>query len=90
LTQLLAHRSLEGREVLRDLTREFTRLSPTLQVGLAGFGRNGEPGRHRQTKIGHLGQVGPFAAQQIAKVTVAFGKVIDILQLERRLSVEEW
>ena len=42
------------------------------EVVVAGLGRDGEAGRHRQAGVGHLGQAGAFAAQQVAHRRVAF------------------
>ena len=42
------------------------------EVVVAGLGRDREPGRHRQTGIGHLGEAGALATQQVTHRGVAF------------------
>ena len=34
-----------------------------IEIRFAGFGGQGEPGRHRQADVGHFRQVGALAAQ---------------------------
>ena len=46
-----------------------------VEIG-ADRGRNGEAGRHRQAEIGHLGEVGALAAEQIAQASFAFGLAV--------------
>ncbi len=79
LPELLAHRALQRLEVFGHLGGQLGRLSPALQVRLAGFGGDREAGRHRQAQVRHLGEVGALATQQVAQVPVAFGEVIDVL-----------
>ena len=79
LPELLAHRLLERLEVLGDLLGELGRLAARLQVGLAGLGRDREPGRHRQAEVGHLGEVRALAAEQVLHVLTALGEVVDEL-----------
>ena len=43
-----------------------------IEVVVAGFGGDGEAGRHRETGLGHLGEAGALAAEQIAHGAVAF------------------
>ena len=54
--------------------------SPLLEVGAAGLGGDGEAGRHRQPEVGHLGEVGALAAEQVLHVLVALGEVVDVLR----------
>ena len=51
-----------------------------LQVGAAGLGGDGEPGRHRQADLDHLGEVGTLAAEQVLQVLVTLGEVVDELR----------
>ena len=44
----------------------------------AGLGGDGEALGHRQADVGHLGQVGALAAQQLAHVGVAFAEQVDV------------
>ena len=43
------------------------------EVVVARLGRDGEAGRHGQAGVGHLGQAGALAAEQVAHRGVAFG-----------------
>ena len=43
------------------------------EVVVAGFGGDGEAGRDRQAGLGHLGEAGALAAEQIAHGAVALG-----------------
>ena len=63
-----------------DLLNDF--IVDLLAVGVvtgAGLGGHGEALRHRQTQIGHFGQVGALAAQKLAHVGVAFFEQVHIL-----------
>src|SRR5207245_1889339 len=53
-------------------------------VGIAGFGRNRETGRHRQPGSGHLRHARPLAAQQVPQVLVALFEEVDPLLLGGR------
>ncbi len=46
-----------------------------VEIG-ADRGRNGEAGRHRQSEVGHFGEIGALAAQQIAKAGFALGLAV--------------
>ena len=39
----------------------------------AGFGLDGEAGRHGKSGVGHLGQAGAFAAELVLHLAVTFG-----------------
>ena len=43
------------------------------QVGVAGLGRDGEAGRHRQPQPGHFKEIGAFAAQKSTDGFPVFG-----------------
>ena len=47
--------------------------------GQAGLGGDREPGRDVQAHVGHLGEVGALAAEQVLHVPVALGEVVDVL-----------
>src|SRR5205823_8313892 len=42
-------------------------------INVADLGRDGEPGRHGETCIGHLGEAGAFAAEEVLHGAVAVG-----------------
>ena len=44
------------------------------EVVVAGLGRDREAGRHREPRVGHLGQAGALAAEQVAHRRVALGR----------------
>ncbi len=77
--QPLAHGLLEGAQVLGDLFVEVRRRRPVLQVVAAGIGGDREAGRNGQPEVGHLGQVGALAPQQVLQVLVALAEVVDPL-----------
>ncbi len=74
------HFVFEFRQVGRNFLVEARRGAAVLQVVAARLGGNGESGRHRQADVGHLGQVGALAAQQVLQVLVAFREVINELR----------
>ncbi len=62
---------------VQDLRLDFGGdLLAVLIVAGAGLRRHGEALGHRQADIGHLRQVGTFAAQQIAHAGVALFKQV--------------
>ncbi len=65
IAELAAYRRFQLIQVVRDFLVEAFWGGALLQVVTARLGGNDESGRHRQAEIGHLGQVGPFPAQQI-------------------------
>ena len=62
-----------------DLDPQVGRFGALLEVFPAGVGGDGEPGRHRQTQPGHLGQVRALAAEQVLLVLVSFGEFVNVL-----------
>ena len=46
------------------------------EVVVAGFRGDGESGRRRQTREGHLGEAGALAAEQVLHGAVAFGGAV--------------
>ncbi len=76
----LAHLLLQLGQVLDDLLGQAVRHRPLLQVVTAGLGGDDEPRRDGQAQVGHLGQVGALAAQQVLEVLVSLGEVIDKLR----------
>ena len=79
LAELLAHLLLEGVEVRADLVAQRRGLRAAVEVDLAGLGGDGEAGRDGQTQVGHLGEVGTLAAEEVLEVLVALGEVVDEL-----------
>ncbi len=64
-------------ERLLDLRLQFLRVGLVVRVEIgADRGRDGEAGRHRQAEIGHLGEVGALAAEQIAHLRFALGLAV--------------
>ena len=68
-----------ARSAIVDLHPQLARLRARLQVGAARLGGDREPRRHRQAEVGHLGQVGALAAEQVLLVLVALGEVVHVL-----------
>jgi len=67
-------------QVLVDLGGQAVRHPALGEVVTAGVGRDDEARRYRQAQVGHLGQVGALAAQQVSQILVTFGEVIDKLR----------
>ena len=67
-------------QVLVDLGGQAVRHGALGEVVAAGVGGDDEARRYRQAQVGHLGQVGALAAQQVSQILVAFGEVIDKLR----------
>jgi hypothetical protein len=86
VAERLVHGLLQVGEVFADLGVQFGRGAAVLQVVPAGVGGDRETGRHGQSQIGHLGQVGALAAQQVLLVLIAFAEVVDPLRLRRLIS----
>ena len=62
---------------LLDLRLQFRRIGFVVRVEIgADRGRDGEAGRHRQAEIGHFGEVGALAAEQIAQARFALGLAV--------------
>jgi hypothetical protein len=80
LAELLAHGGFQCVQVLRDLLTQLRGLLTVLEIGTTGLGGDGEAGRDRQPEVGHLGEVGPLAAEQVLEVLVAFGEVVHELR----------
>ena len=57
------------------------KLAIVIVIRGADFGGDGESGRNRQPDVGHFGEVGAFATQQIFQVFVAFAEQPDGLLL---------
>ena len=66
-----------AREVLADLARARRARRPSREVGAARLGGDREARRHRQPQVGHLGEVGALAPEQVLLVLVAVGEVVD-------------
>jgi len=80
IAELPAHLLLELAEVLGDLSLEAAWHLAVLQVEPAGVRGDDETGGDGKTQVGHLGQVGALAAQQVLQVLVALGEVVDELR----------
>ena len=75
VAELHAHRLfglLQGRRRLRRVS-DSGNLLPFGEVDGAELGGDGEAGGHGQAELGHLGQVGALAAQQVLHRRIAFG-----------------
>ena len=71
--ELLALQLLELVERLVHLAVDFFGDAAVAHVFAAGFGLDGEAGRHGQPGVGHFGQAGAFAAQHVFHLAVAVG-----------------
>ncbi len=63
----------------RDLNSQLTGRAALRQVLPASLRRDGEPGRHRQPQLGHLGQVRALTTQQVLLILIALGEVEHVL-----------
>ena len=63
----------------RDLHSQLTGRAALRQVLPARLRRDGEPGRHRQPQLGHLGQVRALTTQQVLLILIALGEVEYVL-----------
>ncbi len=79
LPELLAHRRFEGVEVCTHLVTQCRGLVPAVEVRLARLGGDGETRRDGKAQVGHLGEVGTLAAEEVLEVLVSLGEVIDEL-----------
>ena len=60
-----------------DFSGKFSRIFAAIGVkGGADFGGDGETGRDWQAEIGHFGEVGPLATQQVFHARFAFSLTI--------------
>jgi hypothetical protein len=72
--QALAHQLLEARQRALDLRVHLGRqAAAALDEEVAGGRRDREARRHRQARVGHLGQAGALAPEQLLHVPVAVG-----------------
>ena len=67
-----------GHDLMVDLTAVFVVLG-------AGFGGNGEALGNRHTSVGHFGQVGAFAAEDVTHVAVTLAEQIKVFFLVQNL-----
>ncbi len=78
VAEALAGTLLEPGDVLCDLVLEPVGETLTLRhVGAAGVGRDREAGRDRNADLGHLGEPGALAAQQLPAGAGAVVEVVD-------------
>jgi len=80
VAELPAHGLLHPAQVLVHLSGEPVRHAAVLQVIAARLGGNREAGGHGQADVGHLGEVGALAAEQVLHVLVAFAEGVDELR----------
>jgi hypothetical protein len=74
--ELLALQLLQAFERFVHLAIDLAGDSMIWHVLAAGFGLDGEAGRHGQAGIGHLGEPGAFAAQLVLHLAVTFGVAV--------------
>ncbi len=86
LPQGLAHRLLQGDQVGADLGGQLRRFLATGQVLLTRRRGDDETGRYRQAEVGHLGEVGALATEQVLHVLVALGEAVHVLRHAASLS----
>ncbi len=72
VAEFQAHRFLHRGKRIVDLRLQFRRIVPVIVVERrADVGGDGETRRDRQADRGHLGQIRPFASQQVAHIRSA-------------------
>ena len=77
IAERLAGQLADVVERLLDLRLQFGGIGFVVRVEIgADRGRNGEARRHRQAEIGHLGEVGALAAEQVAQARLALGLAV--------------
>ena len=77
ITERLAGQLADMIERLLDLCLQCSRIGFVVGVEIsADRGRDGEARRHRQAEIGHFGEVGALAAQQVAQARFALGLAV--------------
>ena len=77
IAERLAGQFADMLQRLLDLRLQRGRIGFVVGVEIgADRGRNGEAGRHRQAEIGHFGEVGALAAEQIAQARFALGLAV--------------
>ena len=80
IAEFLAGDALHLVDVFHDLGLDLVAdLAAVLIVLGASLGGDGEALRHGQTDVGHLGQVGALAAQELAHVGIALSEQVTIL-----------
>ena len=67
-----------ARSRIRHLSCQRLRFGTGGEVGATGLGGDGEARRYRQAEVGHLGEVGALAAEQVLHVLVAVGEVVHV------------
>src|SRR5215469_7380168 len=68
---------LETAQRALDLLAQVRRIGFAVRVEVAaGFGRDREARRHRQTEIAHLGETSTLAAEQVSHVGAALGAAV--------------
>ena len=66
----------------------FRELFTGFQKRVAGFGSDGQSRRNRYSKPGHVGEIGPFAAEQPAhRIPAVFGVGFCLIQFTEQINV---
>ena len=78
VAQTTAHLGLERPHVRGDLGGEPRGLRAVGQVGPTGIRRDREAGRDRQAEVGHLGEPGALAAEEVLLVLVSLVEVVHV------------
>ncbi|CEG08892.1 hypothetical protein BN961_02312 [Afipia felis] len=77
IAELLADNLADGFQRLFDLRLQLLRIAFVVGVEVgADRGRDGEAGRYRKTEIGHLGEIGTLAAEQLTHARLTFGLAV--------------
>ncbi len=77
VAEALAGRPFDLADGVEDVVPQAVgQLLPGREVVVAGLGGDGEAGRHRQARVGHLGETRALATEQVAHRRVALGAAI--------------
>jgi hypothetical protein len=80
IAELLAGLGFDLREGVADLVHEAVgEVHAGPGVVVAGDGGDGEAGRDGKAEVGHLGEVGALASEEVLLVLVAFVEEVDVL-----------
>ena len=77
VAEILARHLADVIERGLDLPLQVRRIALAVLVEIgADLGGDGEARRHRQPEVGHLREIGPLAAEQIAHLCAALGLAV--------------
>src|SRR5699024_5259429 len=79
LSESASHLPLEVFEARLDLGVHAGGHVAVLQIVAARLGGDGEAGGYGQAEVGHLGEVGALAAEEVLQILVALGELVDVL-----------